>query len=282
MKKWNLIIDVDKCEDCNNCILACKDEFVDNVFEGYSVQQPKHGHRWIDILKKERGQYPVIDVSYLPVPCFQCDDAPCVKAAKEGAVYKRKDGIVMIDPLKAKNQPEIVKSCPYGAIWWNESENLAQKCTLCAHLLDDNWKEPRCVTVCPTAALKIEHVEDSQMQKLVETEALDHYKSKHNTKPRVHYKNLHRFTKCFLAGSVAVTVDGLTDCVGNADVTLQDATGNTLAEMKTDGFGDFKFENLPANSGAYVINIRHAELGEQKVEVELKDSLYIGVISLSA
>ncbi|GAG02536.1 unnamed protein product, partial [marine sediment metagenome] len=39
MNKWNLIIDIEKCEDCNNCFLACKDEHVDNDWPGYAVSQ---------------------------------------------------------------------------------------------------------------------------------------------------------------------------------------------------------------------------------------------------
>ena len=155
MTKWNLIIDVEKCEDCNNCFLACKDEHVDNEWPGYTGSQPLHGHRWINILRKERGQYPLIDVAYLPVPCMHCDNAPCIKAAKEGALYKREDGIVLIDPDKAKGRKDILKACPYEAIWWNDEKNVPQKCTLCAHLLDEGWTEPRCVQACPTGALEI-------------------------------------------------------------------------------------------------------------------------------
>ncbi len=99
---WQLIIDVEKCEDCNNCFLACKDEHVDNEWPGYSLPQPLHGHRWMNIMRKERGQFPMIDVAYLPIPCMHCDRAPCIEAAKGGAVYKRDDGIVIIDPEKAR------------------------------------------------------------------------------------------------------------------------------------------------------------------------------------
>ena len=100
MEKWNLIIDVAKCEGCNNCFLSCKDEHVDNDFLPYSVAQPRHGHRWIDIIIKERGQYPDIDVANLPVTCMHCDNAPCIKKAGDGAIYKMSNGIVIIDPVK--------------------------------------------------------------------------------------------------------------------------------------------------------------------------------------
>ena len=61
MKKWNMIIDVAECINCNLCTLAAMDEYVDNDFPGYSGAMPKHGHRWIDILQKERGQVPNLD-----------------------------------------------------------------------------------------------------------------------------------------------------------------------------------------------------------------------------
>ena len=139
MKKWNLIIDVAKCHDCNNCFLACKDEFFENDFAPLSAAQPRHGQRWIDINRTERGQYPKVDVAYLPVPCMHCDEAPCIKKSKGGAVYKREDGIVLIDPQKASGQKNIVETCPYNVIWWNAEAALPQKCTFCVHLLETGW-----------------------------------------------------------------------------------------------------------------------------------------------
>ena len=90
---------------------------------------PKHGHKWINILQKERGQVtgqsPMIDIAYVPTMCNHCDDAPCV-AKGGGAVKKRDDGIVLIDPEKAKGRKDLVDACPYGHIWWNEEHQLPQ------------------------------------------------------------------------------------------------------------------------------------------------------------
>ncbi len=87
------------------------------------------------------------------MPCMHCDDALCVKAAQDGAIYKRSDGVVIIDPKKSEGQKRLVSTCPYRVIYWNEEKQIPQKCTFCAHLLDKGWKEPRCVEVCPTGAL---------------------------------------------------------------------------------------------------------------------------------
>ncbi len=70
-------------------------------------------------------------------------------------------------------QKDIVDSCPYGAIWWNEEKSVAQKCSFCAHLLDNGWKEPRCVQACPTGSMRLVHAEDSEMQKIIGSENLE-------------------------------------------------------------------------------------------------------------
>ena len=78
MNKWNMIIDVAECTNCNLCTLATMDEYIGNDFPGYSAPMPKHGHKWIEILQKERGQLPLIDIAYVPTMCNHCDNAPCV------------------------------------------------------------------------------------------------------------------------------------------------------------------------------------------------------------
>ncbi len=97
-----MVIDVDRCMDCNDCFLADKDEFTGNDFPPYSVAQPWSGHRWMNIMRTERGQYPLVQVAYRPTPCLHCDDAPCIKDSPAGTVYKRDDGLVIIDPVKAE------------------------------------------------------------------------------------------------------------------------------------------------------------------------------------
>ena len=101
-KKWNLIVDVERCNNCRVCFIAVKDEHNGNDFPGYAAPQPPQGHKWLDIERKERGTYPLVDAHFVPTMCNHCDDAPCMKAARDGAIRKREDGIVIIDPVKAK------------------------------------------------------------------------------------------------------------------------------------------------------------------------------------
>jgi len=280
MKMWHLIIDVETCEDCNNCFLACKDEFVDNDFPGYSIAQPLHGQRWMNIMRKERGQCPMVDVAYLPIPCMHCDNAPCIKKAKEGAVYRKENGIVMIDPEKAKGQKEIVAACPYGVIWWNEEKNVPQKCTFCAHLLGKGWREPRCVQACPTGALRVIYAEDSEIHTIMASEKLEILHPEYNTKPRVYYKNLYRFFTCFIGGNVTITQKGITDCAEGARVTLI-KDSKKIGAAVTDNYGEFKFDQLQENSGTYLLDIEFKDYEKKRMEVDLRLSTNVGTILLN-
>lgn len=278
MKGWHLIVDVAKCEDCNNCLLACKDEHVGNDWPGYAQAQPRHGQRWIDVCRKERGQFPLVEAAYRPTPCMHCADAPCV-ATGGGAAYRRPDGIVIIDPVKARGRKELVAACPYGAVYWNEAEDIPQKCTLCAHLLDGGWKEPRCVQACPTGALRSVYLDDAAWDRLVAAEGLEALHPEYGTCPGVYYKNLYRYDKCFIAGSLAVARDGRVDCAAGVTVALFKGAVK-VGRVETDAFGDFKFDRLPENSDGYTLAIDAGEGNEKTLAVELKAGANVGVLVL--
>jgi tetrathionate reductase subunit B len=135
---YGMVIEISRCTGCYCCFAACKDEFWDNEYSPYTAAQPKHGQFWMNVAKNERGKFPYVKVAHMPVPCMQCENAPCIKMARNNAVYKREDGIVVIDPAKAAGQRQLLeeKACPYGAIFWNEDKQLPQKCTFCVHRIE--------------------------------------------------------------------------------------------------------------------------------------------------
>ncbi len=277
--KWNLIVDVAKCDGCRNCFLANRDEYVDNDFPGYSAPQPKHGHAWIDIKRKERGQGTAMDVAYLPTMCMHCDDAPCIQAAPD-AVTKRPDGIVLIDPVKAKGRQDLVEACPYGAIWWNDDLELPQAWTFDAHLLDRGWTEPRGAQVCATRAMTALKTSDEAMARHAATEGLEVFEPELGAKPRVWYRNLHRFTMAFIAGTVAAERGGVVDCVVGASVVLR-RDGDDMMHTETDAFGDFKFDGLAPDSGAYQVAVSHPDWDDATAPAELGESVTVGEIMLT-
>jgi Fe-S-cluster-containing dehydrogenase component len=278
MKKWNLVIDVAECTNCNLCTLAAMDEYVGNEFPGYSAPMPRHGHKWINILQKERGQLPMIDIAYVPTMCNHCDDAPCIKDAPQGTITKRNDGIVLIDPEKAKGKREIVDACPYGHIWWNEELQLPQAWTFDAHLIDQGWQQTRGQQSCPTGAMRAIRVEDTEMARLAREENLEIMRPDLATRPRVYYRNLWRYTKCFIGGSVAAEKDGVVDCVEGASVQLL-KDGLSVAVTTTDNYGDFKFDRLDENSGRYSVQI-FAGGRSRTLEATLGTSVSLGEIRL--
>ena len=277
--KWNMIVDIERCNNCRGCFLAVKDEHTGNDFPGYAAEQPAMGANWLDIERKERGAYPVVDAHFMPVMCNHCDDAPCMKAAKNGAVSKRGDGIVIIDPVKAKGQKEIVDACPYGAVTWNEESQLPQTWIFDAHLLDAGFAKPRIESQCPTDVFESVKISDAEMQKRVADEGLETLPSDTDAKPRVYYKNMHFFSKCFVGGSVAGMVDGVDECIEGAEVVLK-KDGSEVGRATTDTFGEFKIDGLEKNSGAYQIEVSgSAGSFEQGFEVG-EDSVYLGVMEL--
>jgi Fe-S-cluster-containing dehydrogenase component len=281
MKKPHLTIDVALCQGCNNCFLACKDEHVGNDWPGYTRPQSDHGERWIEIPSRERGQYPIIDVAYRPTLCTHCADAPCV-ARSEGAISKRADGIVLIDPQKAAGREDLVEACPYGMITWSKESGAPQKCTLCAHLLDTGWTKPRCVQACGPGALSFVSESDHEFAERAGAEGIETLHPGSPERTSVCYKHLERYDSCFIAGSVAVERDGIVDCAsGRAATLMKPGTAGgaeVLQTVFTDAFGDFKFDGLEPGSGEYVVEVVSNGHGPARIAATLGASINLGTI----
>jgi hypothetical protein len=99
------------------------------------------------------------------------------------------------------------------------------------------------------------------------------------TRPRVWYRNLWRFTKAFIGGSVSAEANGVVDCVEGASVRLT-KDGRLLAQAATDNYGDFRFDRLDENSGDYTVEIEAAGKAKKALPVRLGESLYLGEIRL--
>lgn len=276
MKRWHMVFDVNKCVGCYTCMLSCKDEHVGNEWLPYTDKQAKKDQKWIVVERKERGVVPRVSLAYRPRMCNHCDEPPCAKNAP-GAVKKRSDGVVLLDPMKARGNKELVNACPFGAISWNEEIGAAQKCTFCAHLLDDGWKEPRCVQACPLRALKAIKMEDADFEKLAEKKGLVSLVPS-GVGPRVWYKNLHRYTKCQIAGEIAYEDNGEDTCAGNVEVVLT-KDGSEVARTTTSGFGEFAFDKIEPGSGRYELRADLPGRGKVATSVEIAaDSVDTGVL----
>jgi len=275
MAKWGMVIDIAKCNACYNCFVACKDEYWDNDYPPYSAAQPKHGQAWIDLVKKERGVCPWIRVAYIPVLCMQCDNAPCIKAAKNRAVYKRPDGIVIIDPKNAVGQRQIVDACPYHVIFWNEEKQLPQKCTFCVQRLEEG-KIPKCVQVCPSRAFVFGDLSDpkSEVSRIVASKKTEAPSPGSKAKSRVYYLGV---PKLFIAGSV---VDAKSDeCAEAVSVTMTNQSRGKSTKTLTNNFGDFEFDGLGAAKYSVIFECKGYK--PKTVNVDLKTDKHLGVVKLT-
>ena len=251
-----MVIDITKCNGCHNCQIACKDEHCGNDWSPVARPQPLAGQFWTRVVDRVRGQVPKVKVAYEHTICQHCDDAPCIKACPEKAIYKRQDGLVVIDPQNCKGSHNCVEACPYpGVIYFNEDLNIAQKCTFCAHLVDKGWTETRCTEACPTAA-RVFGDEEELRDLIGRSEVLA---PGPGTGPRVYYIGLPRR---FIGGTL---YDPEADeVIEEALVTLKLVGNGATVTAQTDDFGDFLVDGL--ETGVYTVTLEKDGYGKMELE----------------
>src|SRR5690606_5413214 len=131
-----------------------------------------------------------------------------------------------------------------------------------------------------TCALPISiKVDDAEMQRMVREQGLEVMKPEHHTRPRVYYRNLWRYSKCFIGGTVSAEADGVVDCVEGARVRLR-KDGHVIAQTTSDNYGDFKFDRLEEGSGDYLVESSTGDSAATIVKATLGVSVNVGEIRL--
>jgi tetrathionate reductase subunit B len=79
-------------------------------------------------------------------------------------------------------------ACPYGIIVLNENEEIAEKCNLCVHRIDQGL-QPFCVICCEGQALFFGDLNDqnSKISKLISENKAFVLKPEEKTSPKVYY-----------------------------------------------------------------------------------------------
>lgn len=283
-KKYGLVIDITRCDGCGSCQLSVKDEYVGNSYPGYAAEQPCDGVNWLWLKEVEQGHGWKIKMDYIPILFphnrnFKLSDIP---GAPEGSVFVREDGLVIIDPEKARGCKAIYeyfeKVAP-GTVFWNEEKQLPQTYILDAHRLDEGEKLPRCVEDCPTQAMHWGDLNDpgSDVSRFVaehRDEIEDYFPTENGEDYVVRYW---RLPKPFVAGEVMLCDSP--DCVKGAKVTISCPNHGWSQTTETDFFGDFEFKYLKQGR-TYVIKAEYPGYKAKELTVTVDEAKNLGEIVL--
>lgn len=182
--KWAKVIDHTRCIGCHACTTACKSENLVPL----SVTRTYVKH--VDV-----GVFPQTRRAHQVTRCNQCAHAPCVNACPTTAMFKRADGIVDFDKSICIGCKACMAACPYDAIFINPEDHSAEKCNFCAHRIDMGL-EPACVVVCPTQAILIGDMNDSDsyVAQIINREPVTVRRPEKETLPKLFYKGAHQAT----------------------------------------------------------------------------------------
>jgi len=149
---------------------------------------PSVWRSWVKVI--EKGTYPHVRKSFLPVLCNNCDNPICLQNCPVNATWQREDGIVIVDPHRCIGCKYCIASCPYNVRHINPTKKIVQKCTFCHHRVDAGLK-PACEVSCPTGARTFGDLNDpeSDISRLLAENATQVLKPEMGTEPRVFYIN---------------------------------------------------------------------------------------------
>lgn len=266
-----ILVDPSRCIQCCNCQNACKDEHCDNDWSPTAAPQGP-GQFWIKVHESQAADGARMRLNRVPVLCQHCENPACEAACPNGAISRRDDGIVLIDPERCQGCGACRDACPYDVIYENTERGISQKCTMCAHLLDAGWERPRCVTACPSDALSFVDEDDLAMENL--TAPLERLHPEYDTAPRVAYVNL---PKPFVAGAVYSPAEDL--CLEKVNLELVGQANGAYYLGRTGLMGEFRIEGV--EPGFYTLNLEKDGYDAKAIaSLDVREALNAGEIKL--
>jgi len=199
---WGMLVDIDKCIGCGNCVRACATE--NNVPEGYfrtwveryhvagwqqetpQVDSPNGGKNGFPPSKAVGGKN-----FFVPKMCNHCEDSPCTQVCPVGATFRSVDGVVLVDEKYCLGCRYCIQACPYGCRFLHPTRHTAEKCSLCYHRITKGLTTACCEN-CPTGARQLADLKNPNdpIHEYLKTHSVQVLKPHLATGAKVYYHDL--------------------------------------------------------------------------------------------
>jgi molybdopterin-containing oxidoreductase family iron-sulfur binding subunit len=219
--RWSMIIDLDRCIGCAACAAAC---YAENNVGIVGIEAIRNGREmaWLQI-QRYQDEKALEKITFLPMLCQHCDNAPCESVCPVYAPHHSKEGINNQIYNRCIGTRFCVQNCPYKVRRFNwfdwewppplnlqlnpevtvRSKGVMEKCSFCvqrikvAHgvakdekrMIKDGEVIPACVQTCPTGALSFGNLMDkkSRVRQMIQDPRAYQVMGYLNTKPAVIY-----------------------------------------------------------------------------------------------